>query len=79
MRLAPTLHLQATYGLQYFLPVHVGNSAFDPQDQLACMASGYDYSTASCAAVRNGYAIPSAAGDYDRIQHALRLALRYEY
>ena len=79
VRLAPTLHLQATYGLQYFLPVHVGNSAFDPQDQIACMASGYDYSTAACAAVRNGYAIPSAAGDYDRMQHALRLALRYEY
>jgi hypothetical protein len=79
VRLAPALQLQATYGLQYFLPVHVGNSAFDPQDQIECMNSGYDYSTAACAAVRNGYAIPTAAGDYDRIQHALRLALRYEY
>lgn len=79
LRLTPALHLQATYGLSYFPPVHVTRSAFDPDDQLACMASGYDYSTAACAAVRNGYAIASAAGDYDRMQHALRLALRYEY
>jgi hypothetical protein len=79
LRLAPNVHVQATYGLQYFVPVHVARSAFDPQDQLECMASAYDYSTDACAAVRNGYAIPSAAGDYDRMQHALRLALRYEY
>lgn len=79
LRLAPDVHLQATYGLQYFPSVHVTNSAFDPNDRLACMASGYDYSTDACAAVRNGYAIASAAGDYDHLQHALRVALRYEY
>jgi hypothetical protein len=76
---APGLYVQASYGLQYFPPVHVTDSAFDPRDQLACMASGYDYSTPACAAARNGYAIATAAGDYDRMQHALRLALRYEY
>jgi hypothetical protein len=59
--------------------VHVNKSAFDPRDELACMASGYDYSTSACAAVRGGYAIDTAAGDYSRMQHALRLALRYEY
>lgn len=79
LRLAATLHMQVTYGIQYFPGVHVTNSAFDPQDQLACQASGHDYSTGACASVRNGYAIESAAGDYDRLQHALRLALRYEY
>ncbi|MBV8761616.1 MAG: hypothetical protein JO257_30250, partial [Deltaproteobacteria bacterium] len=78
-RLAPELALQATYGLQYFPSVHVTNSAFDPRDRLLCQTSGYDYSTGECAAVRNGYAIATAAGDYDRMQHAIRLALRYEY
>ena len=30
--------------------------------------SGYDYETLGCAAVRNGYAIPTAAGDYRRVR-----------
>ena len=46
-------------------------------DQLACMASGYDYATGACAAVRGGYAIASGAGNYDRIEHAFRIGLRY--
>ena len=79
MRLGPQLAVQATYGLQYFPSVHVTHSAFDPRDALQCQSSGYDYSTDECAAVRNGYAIATAAGDYDRMQHALRLALKYEY
>jgi hypothetical protein len=77
-QLAPGLYMQLSYGLQYFPPVHVTDSAFDPRDQLDCQASGFDYSTPACAAARNGYAIATAAGDYDRMQHALRLALRYE-
>jgi len=78
LQVTPGLYVQLSYGLQYFPPVHVANSAFDPRDQLDCQASGYDYSTPECGAVRNGYAIATAAGDYDRMQHALRLALRYE-
>ena len=78
LQLAPGLYMQLSYGLQYFPPVHVTDSAFDPRDQLDCQASGFDYSTPACAAARNGYAIATAAGDYDRMQHALRLALRYE-
>lgn len=79
LRLSPELSIQGTYGFQYFPSVHVSKSAFEPRDELACMGSGYDYSTPECAAVRNGYSIATAAGDYDRMQHALRLALRYEY
>ena len=79
LRLSPELSIQGTYGFQYFPGVHVSKSAFEPRDELACMDSGNDYSTAECAAVRNGYATATAAGDYDRMQHALRLALRYEY
>lgn len=78
LQITPGLYVQVSYGLQYFPAVHVTNSAFDPQDQLDCQASGYDYSTPACGAARNGYAIATGAGEYDRMQHALRLALRYE-
>jgi hypothetical protein len=77
-RLAPSVILQATYGVQYFPTVHVTNSAFDPTDRISCIDSGFDYSTSACKSVRNGYALPTAAGDYDRLEHALRLAIRYE-
>ncbi len=68
--------LQATYGLQYFLKVNVVDSAFDPRDQLACADSGYDYLTSECAAVRGGYALDTAAGEYQRIEQAARLAIK---
>lgn len=67
--------LQATYGLQYFPTVDVSDSAFDPRSRIACIASSYDYSTAACTAVRNGYGIPSADGQYNRLEHAIRIAL----
>ena len=71
--------LQLSYGLQYFFPVTVTDSAFDPRDRPSCIDSGFDYSTAACAAVRSGYATPSAAGHYDRVEHAIRLGLVYEF
>src|SRR5262249_49983244 len=70
--------LQLTYGLQYFPSVHVGASEFDPNSRLACYDSGYDYSTNACAETRNGYGLPTANGDYSRIEHAFRLAIRFE-
>jgi hypothetical protein len=70
---------QLSYGLQYFPTVSVGKSDFDPRDAVTCVDSGYDYSTPACAALRNGYAIPTAAGDYGRIEHAVRLGVRFEY
>lgn len=75
-RFTPTLALQVSYGAQFFPRVDVTDSAFDPRAQLTCEDSGYDYSTDACAAVRNGYAIPTAAGQYSRIEQSLRLALR---
>ena len=51
-------------------------SAFDPRDRLACYDSGFDYATSACQAVRLGYAIPTAAGDYGRVEHAVRFAIR---
>jgi hypothetical protein len=29
--------------------------------------------------VRGGYAIPTAAGDYDRLEHAVRIGLRLQF
>jgi hypothetical protein len=72
----PQVTLLASYGLQYFPTVDVTDSDYDPRAQLACEDSGFDYSTEACAAVRNGYAIPTAAGEYSRIQQAARVALR---
>jgi hypothetical protein len=76
VRVTPQVVLQATYGLQYFLKVDVTDSAFDPRHQLVCAESGFDYLTSACAAVRGGYALDTAAGEYQRIQQAARLAIR---
>ncbi|HEX7838712.1 MAG TPA: hypothetical protein VF469_14650, partial [Kofleriaceae bacterium] len=76
LRIAHGLIAQLSYGLQYFPKVNATGSEFDPRWRADCTASDYDYSTAACAAVRNGYAIATAAGTYDRIEHALRLGLR---
>jgi long-subunit fatty acid transport protein len=71
--------LQLSYGLAYFIPVSVGKSAFSAQATVDCVASGYDYASDACTAVRNGYGIESGAGDYQRFQHAFRLGARYEF
>ncbi|HEY5922017.1 MAG TPA: outer membrane protein transport protein [Kofleriaceae bacterium] len=75
----PQVVLQLAYGIQYFPTVDVTNSEFDPRDQLSCYDSGYDYSIPACEAVRHGYAIGTAAGEYTRIQQAMRLALRFTW
>jgi hypothetical protein len=79
LRVSRGLIAQLSYGLQYFPTVSVARSEFDPGFRVACTDSHYDYATEACAATRNGYAIASAAGSYDRIEHALRLGLRYDF
>jgi long-subunit fatty acid transport protein len=74
----PKAVFQASYGVQYFRPLTVANSSFDPRTRIDCIASDYDYSTAACTSVRNGYGIPTADGRYDRLEHAIRIALIYE-
>lgn len=71
--------LQLSYGLAYFPTTSVSNSAYDPQHRIDCIDSGFDYSTAACAATRNGYALPSANGEYGKLEHALRLGFRYDH
>jgi len=72
------LTIELSYGLQYFPAVTTGSSAFNPQAQIDCMAHNYDYTLGACETVREGYAIPSAGGTYTRLEHALRIGLRYE-
>ena len=79
LRIAPGVVAQFSYGLEYFPTVSVTASAFNPLDQLDCIDSGMNYTTAACAAVRNGYAQPTEAGDYLRIEHSFRLGLRYDF
>lgn len=78
-RLAQNWIVQGSYGLQYAPEVSVTTSSFDPQARIDCIASGFDYSTGACAKVRNGYAIDTAAGNFRRMDHALRLGLRYDW
>ncbi len=70
--------LQLSYGVQYFPTVNVTDSAFSPGDRIACIASGFDYSTPECAATRNGYGIPTADGTYSRVEQSMRFGVRYE-
>jgi long-subunit fatty acid transport protein len=78
LRLTRSVLLQLSYGLAYFPTVSVTKSAFDPRSMIDCINSGYDYVTAGCADVRNGYAGPTADGDYSRIQQAMRFGFRYD-
>jgi long-subunit fatty acid transport protein len=77
-RISRNLIVQLSYGLDFRPRVDVTDSQYDPTDRLACIDSGYDYSTEACENVRDGYAIPTAAGTYQRFEHAFRLGLRYD-
>jgi hypothetical protein len=76
-RFASGVTLELSYGLSYSPAEHGVGSAFDPAARLDCIASGFDYATSACQAVRNGYAIAAAAGTYERFEHTFRLGLRY--
>ena len=71
--------LQVTYGIQYFPTVHVSDSSYDARDRIDCIDNGFDYSTSVCESTRRGSAIATAAGDYSRIEHALRIGLRVQW
>nr|HEX4318910.1 hypothetical protein [Kofleriaceae bacterium] len=78
LHIAPQVVVQLSYGLQVFERVSETASQFDPRDRIACVDGGYDYSTAACGETRAGYAIPTADADYSRIEHAIRLGVRYD-
>ncbi|MBK9031987.1 MAG: hypothetical protein IPL61_11780 [Myxococcales bacterium] len=69
--------LQLGYRVDLQLPTSTGASAFDPLDRIACAEADYDYDLPACATVRAGYGTTTAAGDYSRQTHTLRLALGF--
>jgi hypothetical protein len=79
-RIGRSLVAQLSYGIDFRPGVEVdaAASAYDPIDRLDCIDSGFDYSTPACQHVREGFAIPTAAGTYRRFEHSFRLGLRYD-
>jgi hypothetical protein len=78
-RVTRNWRMQLSFGAQVFPTVEVRNSGYDPRFQLECAASGHDYDTAACAAVRNGFGLPTAAGEYRRIHASMRFGVHYEF
>jgi len=68
--------VQLSYGIGLSARVSVDDSDYDPRYRLDCLDT-LDYTSPACEATRAGYAIPTAAGDYSRVDHALRLGFRY--
>lgn len=69
--------LQLGYRFDWQLPVTDGGRDFDPRAMIACADAAYDYDLPACAAVRAGYGTSTAAGDYTRQSHTLRVALGF--
>jgi hypothetical protein len=70
-----SLQVHASAGLM--LPRSVGDSVFSPQAQVACVASGYDLD--ACKAAREGSALDTAAGDYQRYDFAALVGISWEH
>ena len=77
LRLGGHLVLSLSYGLSWFPGVTAVTSVFDPISRLECIDSGFDIDT--CRTTAEGRGIPTAAGDYGRLSHALRTGLRYDF
>jgi long-subunit fatty acid transport protein len=65
------------YEISWFPEIGVNDSAFDSRRQVACVDSRFDFD--QCDAAREGRAISTAAGTYNRLQHGLVLSLRYDF
>lgn len=69
--------LQLGYRFDWQLPVTGGGGDYDPLAMIACTDAAFDYDLPACAAVRAGYGTSTAAGDYTRQSHTLRVALGF--
>jgi len=76
LRLGGAWIVQLSYGLALSPTVSSDPSDFDPRYRLDCLDTR-DYTSRACEAARNGYGINTAAGDYNRLDHAFRLGFRY--
>lgn len=78
LRLSTRWVLQLGTQVRYQLPTSTGASAFDPRARIACVDSGYDRDLPACTPVRDGYGLPTAAGDYRRWSHLATVGLHLE-
>jgi long-subunit fatty acid transport protein len=77
LRVSQQLVVALGYDLSWFPTVDSGaENVFDPQSRVDCVDTQFDLD--ACASARKGSALPTAAGRYGRIQHALSLSLRYD-
>lgn len=77
IRVASSWTLTLGYGLTWAPPVDTGRGAYDPIALLECIDTGYDIDTPVCRAVREGYALPTASGEYGRLDNVFRASLRW--
>ena len=75
LRLSERFGVTIGYTLGLMLPRDVTTSAFSPSAAIACNAAQHDIDTPGCAAIRDGRAIPTAAGSYWRFSNQLTLGL----
>jgi long-subunit fatty acid transport protein len=72
---------QLALSLGYAFVFYPGGSAtpgsFDPVERVRCVDDGYPID--ECQATREGRGIPTAAGDYSRLQHAFSLGMRFDW
>ncbi len=78
LRLPRGVVVQVGYGLAWSPTTDTGRGAYDPLDRLACIEAGYDVTLPACAAVRDGDALPTASGTYQRTRHGAFLTMRYD-
>ncbi|MBI4511456.1 MAG: hypothetical protein HY698_17620 [Deltaproteobacteria bacterium] len=73
VKISPRTKLTVGYSLAVLADQDVSRSAFQPSAWDTCASSGFDLD--SCASVREGRALPTAAGTYSRMTHSLHAAI----
>jgi hypothetical protein len=76
LRISQHVAVQLGYDLSWFPEVNSTDSAFDPISRIECVESDFDFD--ACREAREGRAVPTAAGKYRRLRHAMSLSLRYD-
>ena len=77
LRVAPAFIVQIGYGVRWSPATDSGRGAYDPLDAVACYEASFDIDLPACQALRDGYAIPTASGTYQRIENLARVTLRW--
>jgi len=68
--------LGGSYVVSWYPGMDATNTVFDPRDRLTCIDSEFELN--SCQAVREGRALPTAAGKYKRLLQGFTAWIRYD-